>query len=137
MFSPFSIHSVFTQLLYGAKGETRTQLSRVLGLADTESTRASYRQLAASLGSGSAQLFTANELALAKGFKPKASYTRSLGAGYNVKEYDFVSDKVNSVREVRMEDGGLHLHMHNCTTFLIIMFQINNNNSLSFSPCPD
>ena len=122
VFSPFSIHSVFTQLLYGAQGETRTQLSRVLGLADTETTRASYRQLAASLGSGSAQLFTANELALAKGFKPKASYTRSLGAGYNVKEYDFVSDKVNSVREVRMEVCNC-----TCTTFLIIMFQINNN----------
>ena len=121
MFSPFSIHSVFTQLLYGAQGETRTQLSRVLGLADTETTRASYRQLAASLGSGSAQLFTANELALAKGFKPKPSYTRSLGAGYNVKEYDFVSDKVNSVREVRMDPC---ICLHN---IIIIMFQINNN----------
>merc|ERR1719229_1247647 len=100
VFSPFSIHSVFTQLLFGAQGDTRTQLSRVLGLADTETTRASYRQLAASLGSGSAQLFTANELALAKGFKPKPSYTRSLGAGYNVKEYDFANNKVESVRQI-------------------------------------
>ena len=54
--------------------------------------------------SGSAQLFTANELALAKGFKPKPAFTRSLGSGYNVKEYDFANNKVESVRQVRHGD---------------------------------
>ena len=101
MFSPFSIHSVFTQLLFGAEGETRTQLQRTLGLSDSEVTRAQYSALTSSLRSGSAQLFTANELALAQGFKPKPAFTRSLGNGYNVREYDFVNNRIDSVRQVR------------------------------------
>ena len=100
VFSPFSIHSVFTQLLFGAEGETRVQLQRALGLTDSEVTRAQYSALASSLKSGSAQLFTANELALAKGFKPKPAFTRSLGNGFNVREYDFVNNKIDSVRQV-------------------------------------
>jgi len=100
VFSPFSIHSVFTQLLFGAEGDTRAQLQRVLGLSDSEVTRAQYSALTSSLRSGSAQLFTANELALAQGFKPKPAFTRSLGNGYNVREYDFVSNKIDSVRQI-------------------------------------
>ena len=100
VFSPFSIHSVFTQLLFGAEGDTRAQLQRVLGLSDSEVTRAQYSALTSSLRSGSAQLFTANELALAQGFKPKTAFTRSLGNGYNVREYDFVTNKIDSVRQV-------------------------------------
>lgn len=100
VFSPFSIHSVFTQLLFGAEGDTRAQLQRVLGLSDSEVTRAQYSALTSSLRSGSAQLFTANELALAQGFKPKPAFTRSLGNGYNVREYDFVTNKIDSVRQV-------------------------------------
>ena len=100
VFSPFSIHSVFTQLLFGAEGETRLQLQRALGLTDSEVTRAQYSALSSSLRSGSAQLFTANELALAQGFKPKPAFTRSLGNGFNVREYDFVNNKIDSVRQV-------------------------------------
>ena len=92
---------MFTQLLFGAEGETRAQLQRVLGLTDSEVTRAQYSGLTASLRSGSAQLFIANELALAQGFKPKPAFTRSLGNGFNVREYDFVNKKFDSVRKVR------------------------------------
>ena len=101
VFSPFSIHSVFTQLLFGAEGETRTQLQRTLGLSDSDVTRAQYSALTSSLRSGSAQLFIANELALAQGFKPKPTFTRSLGNGYNVREYDFANKRIDSVRQVR------------------------------------
>ena len=101
VFSPFSIHSVFTQLLFGAEGETRTQLQRTLGLSDSDVTRAQYSALTSSLRSGSAQLFIANELALAQGFKPKPAFTRSLGNGYNVREYDFANKRIDSVRQVR------------------------------------
>merc|ERR1719320_1856403 len=100
VFSPFSIHSVFTQLLFGAEGNTRAQLQRVLGISDSEVTRAQYTALTSSLRSGSAQLFTANELALAQGFKPKPAFTRSLGNGYNVREYDFVNNRIDSVRQI-------------------------------------
>ena len=104
VFSPFSIHSVFTQLLFGAEGQTRLQLQRTLGLTDSEVTRAQYSALSSSLRSGSAQLFTANELALAQGFKPKPAFTRSLGNGFNVREYDFVNNKIDSVRQVGYYD---------------------------------
>merc|ERR1711971_885131 len=100
VFSPFSIHSVFTQLLFGAEGNTRAQLQGVLGISDSEVTRAQYTALTSSLRSGSAQLFTANELALAQGFKPKPAFTRSLGNGYNVREYDFVNKRIDSVRQI-------------------------------------
>jgi len=100
VFSPFSIHSVFTQLLFGAEGETRTQLQRTLGLSDSDVTRAQYSALTSSLRSGSAQLFIANELALAQGFKPKPAFTRSLGNGYNVREYDFANKRIDSVRQI-------------------------------------
>jgi len=112
VFSPFSIHSVFTQLLFGAQGDTRSQLTQVLGLTDSEGVRAQYSSLAANIRSGSAQLFTANELALAKGFKPKPAFTRSLGSGYNVKEYDFANNKVESVRQINaniQQNTGYHI----------------------------
>jgi len=112
VFSPFSIHSVFTQLLFGAEGETRLQLQRTLGLTDSEVTRAQYSALSSSLRSGSAQLFTANELALAQGFKPKPAFTRSLGNGFNVREYDFVNNKIDSVRQINeniQQNTGNHI----------------------------
>ena len=122
MFSPFSIHSVFTQLLFGAEGETRTQLQRTLGLSDSEVTRAQYSALTSSLRSGSAQLFTANELALAQGFKPKPAFTRSLGNGYNVREYDFVNNRIDSVRQVRKL-----IKMEFRAFITVIVIQINEN----------
>merc|ERR1711971_1401516 len=100
VFSPFSIHSVFTQLLFGAEGNTRAQLQGVLGISDSEVTRALYTALTSSLRSDSAQLFTANELALAQGFKPKPAFSRSLGNGYHVREYDFVNKRIDSVRQI-------------------------------------
>ena len=113
---------MFTQLLFGAEGETRTQLQRTLGLSDSEVTRAQYSALTSSLRSGSAQLFTANELALAQGFKPKPAFTRSLGNGYNVREYDFVNNRIDSVRQVRKL-----IKMEFRAIITVIVIQINEN----------
>ena len=113
---------MFTQLLFGAEGETRTQLQRTLGLSDSEVTRAQYSALTSSLRSGSAQLFTANELALAQGFKPKPAFTRSLGNGYNVREYDFVNNRIDSVRQVRKL-----IKMEFRAFITVIVIQINEN----------
>ena len=50
-------------------------------------------------------------MALAKGFKPKPSYTSKLGSSYSIKEYDFANDKANAVsqinNEVSQRTGGL------------------------------
>ena len=51
LFSPYSLHSVFTQLLVGAGGSTAVQLERLLGLAGAGAA-GSYRALTAGLQSG-------------------------------------------------------------------------------------
>jgi len=100
VFSPYSIHSVFSQLMFGAEGNTRRQLQSLLGLTPSDSVIAQYRSLSSNLKSGSAQLFTANEIALAQGFKPKPSYVQTLGSGYSIREYDFANNKIDSVRQI-------------------------------------
>ena len=102
VFSPFSVHSVLSQVLFGAEGNTRSQLQSLLGLSPSDNVVSQYQSLATSLRSGSAQLAISNELALAKGFKPKQSYTRKLGDSYSIKEYDFANDKANAVKQVRL-----------------------------------
>ena len=101
VFSPYSIHSVFSQLLFGSKGNTKTQLQRLLSLTPSDRTISQYRLLSSNLRSGSAQLLIANELALAQGFKPKSSYLQSLGNEYRIAEYDFANDRANSVKKVK------------------------------------
>jgi len=100
VFSPFSIHSVFSQLMFGAEGNTKRQLQSLLGLSPSDSVISQYRSLSSNLASGSAQLFTANEIALAAGFKPKPSYIQTLGSGYSIREYDFANNKIDSVRQI-------------------------------------
>jgi len=100
VFSPYSIHSVFSQLLFGSKGNTKTQLQRLLSLTPSDRTISQYRLLSSNLRSGSAQLLIANELALAQGFKPKSSYLQSLGNEYRIAEYDFANDRANSVKKI-------------------------------------
>ena len=51
LFSPYSLHSVFTQLLVGAGGRTADQLERLLGVAGSGAA-ASYQALTAGLQSG-------------------------------------------------------------------------------------
>merc|ERR1712012_1447237 len=57
------------------------------------------------------QLAVANELALARGFKPKTSYTRKLGSSFSIKEYDFLNNKQSSVQQINdavsQRTGGL------------------------------
>lgn len=89
-------------MLFGAEGNTRSQLQSLLGLSPSDNVVSQYQSLATSLRSGSAQLAISNELALAKGFKPKQSYTRKLGDSYSIKEYDFANDKANAVKQVRL-----------------------------------
>ena len=107
VFSPFSIHSVFSQLMFGAEGNTKRQLQSLLGLSPSDSVISQYRSLSSNLASGSAQLFTANEIALAAGFKPKPSYIQTLGSGYSIREYDFANNKIDSVRQVRKQNDVL------------------------------
>merc|ERR1712013_815610 len=83
VFSPYSLHSVFTQLLLGSEGRTQDQLQFVLGVfADNQT--------------------VANHLAVAAGFKPKQEFSNILtrGFGSDIKEYDFGTDKENSVFEI-------------------------------------
>jgi len=100
VFSPYSIHSIFSQLLFGAQGDTKTQLQVLLSLTPTDRTINQYRSLSSNLNSGSAQLLIANELALAQGFKPKPSYIQTLGNNYKIAEYDFANDRANSVKKI-------------------------------------
>ena len=113
VFSPYSIHSIFSQLLFGAQGDTKTQLQVLLSLTPTDRTINQYRSLSSNLNSGSAQLLIANELALAQGFKPKPSYIQTLGNNYKIAEYDFANDRANSVKKVMTNDLEQKFLIHN------------------------
>ena len=54
------------------------------------------------LTSGSAQINTGNELAVAAGFKPKSAFSQLLGRtfGSRISEYDFAGNKAQAVRQV-------------------------------------
>merc|ERR1712106_653249 len=102
VFSPYSLHSTFTQLLLGSEGRTKSQLANVLGISASESTVSQYREITSGLRSGPSKLSVANHLAVARGFKPKQSFIRLLGDGFgsNIREYDFGLNKENSVRQI-------------------------------------
>jgi len=102
VFSPYSLHSVFTQLLLGSAGRTRSELQTVLGVSASNLTVNQYSQISNGLRSGPSKLSVANHLAVAKGFKPKREFSRMLadGFGSDIREYDFGTNKDNSVRQI-------------------------------------
>eukprot|EP00091_Calanus_sinicus_P024923 TRINITY_DN922_c0_g1_i2.p1 TRINITY_DN922_c0_g1~~TRINITY_DN922_c0_g1_i2.p1 ORF type:complete len:455 (-),score=111.63 TRINITY_DN922_c0_g1_i2:93-1457(-) len=102
VFSPYSLHSVFTQLLLGSAGRTRSELQTTLGVSASNLTVNQYSQITTGLRSGPSKLSVANHLAVARGFKPKQEFRKILadGFGSDIKEYDFATDKDNSVRKI-------------------------------------
>jgi len=102
LFSPYSLHSVLSQVMFGAGGQTRAQLSRLLGVAGSEAVLSQWRSLSLGLTRGSAQLSTANQLAVARGFKPKPAFSQLLGQAFQsaIAEYDFSRDRGNAVRQI-------------------------------------
>jgi len=102
VFSPYSLHSVFTQLLLGSEGRTQDQLQFVLGVFADNQTVDEYSLVSSGLKSGPSKLSVANHLAVAAGFKPKQEFSNILtrGFGSDIKEYDFGTDKENSVFEI-------------------------------------
>jgi len=102
VFSPYSLHSVFTQLMLGSDGRTKSQLQDVLGVSASDNTVSQYREITSGLRSGPSKLAVANQLAVASGFKPKQSFSRLLrdGFGSDIREYDFGLNKDKSVRQI-------------------------------------
>ena len=104
--SPHSVHSTFSQVLQGAGGRTQSQLEDVLGVTQGDSLVDQYRILGQQLGrsAGGATLKEANLLAVATGFKPKSNYSIDLLRGFqsDIREFNFGTDSVNSVKEVRV-----------------------------------
>jgi len=96
--SPFSLHSTFSQALIGAGGRTQAELEQVLGVKRSRSVADQYSKIHANLDT----LKIANMLILNKGFKPKSLFIKFLqdGFGTQLKEYDFLSEKAKSVKEV-------------------------------------
>jgi len=87
--SPYSLHSVFSQLMHGSIEDTRTELRTALQISPVSRSDLlqQYRTLASSVPS----LKTANLLAVKKGFKPKTEYVDNVKRtfGSDVKEFDF------------------------------------------------
>jgi len=102
LFSPYSLHSVLSQVMFGAGGRTRSQLSSLLGTAASELTLTQWRDLSLGLTRGSAQLNTANQLAVARGFKPKPAFSQLLGRVFQstITEYDFAANRENAVQQI-------------------------------------
>merc|ERR1712154_456842 len=102
LFSPFSLHSVLSQVMLGSRGRTLAQLEQVLGVRASEDLLSQYRNVATDITSGSAQLNTGNELAVALGFKPKSSFNQLLARtfGSRISEYDFAGNGAGAVRQI-------------------------------------
>jgi len=102
VFSPYSLHSVFTQLLLGSEGTTRSELQFVLGVSASNKTVDDYSFVSNGLRNGPSKLSVANHLAVARGFKPKQEFSNILARGFgsDIREYDFGTNKENSVFEI-------------------------------------
>ena len=89
--------------MFGAGGRTRAQLSQLLGLQPSEAVLGQWRDLSLGLSRGSAQLNTANQLAVARGFKPKAAFNQMLGRDFQstISEYDFAANRAAAVEQVK------------------------------------
>merc|ERR1711902_202832 len=75
---------------------------QVLGVRASEDLLSQYRNVATDITSGSAQLNTGNELAVALGFKPKSSFNQLLARtfGSRISEYDFAGNGAGAVRQI-------------------------------------
>ena len=102
LFSPYSLHSVLSQVMFGAGGRTRAQLSQLLGIPASQATLEQWSQLSLGLTRGSAQLDTANQLAVARGFKPKTAFNQLLARAFQstISEYDFANNRASAVQQV-------------------------------------
>jgi len=102
LFSPYSLHSVLSQVMYGAGGRTRAQLSQLLGVQPSEAVLTQWRDLSLGLTRGSAQLNTANQMAVARGFKPKPVFNQLLGRAFQstISEYDFADNRELAVQQI-------------------------------------
>jgi len=104
LFSPYSLHSVLSQVMFGSGGRTKAQLETLLGVSAGKNLLEQYRSLTgvSGLTSGSAQINTGNELAVAAGFKPKSAFSQLLGRtfGSRISEYDFAGNKAQAVRQI-------------------------------------
>jgi len=100
VWSPYSAHSAFSQVLLGAEDRTGLEMADVLGIKKEDT--ALYEQLRKSVKSGNSTLKIANLLALSKNFKPKQQYTQSLQTrfGSQVLELDFAGKPVESVAQI-------------------------------------
>ena len=101
--SPHSIHSVFSQLLQGSGGRTKEELESLLGVRASDSLVEQYRILGQGLaGEGFKQ---ANLLAVANSFKPTIEFRTNLNNGFqsDIREFDFGSNSLGSVQEVRTQ----------------------------------
>merc|ERR1719391_188678 len=89
--SPYSIHSVFSGLLVGAKGQTRRELEQMLGVDGGQNTINGYSAVTSGLRQGKTKVNVANLMALAKGFKPKVSFSQTLFDAFEAgtREYNF------------------------------------------------
>ena len=117
--SPHSIHSVFSQLLQGSGGRTKAELENLLGVTASDSLVEQYRILGEGLsGEGFKQ---ANLLAVANNFKPKREYRTSLNSGFqsDIREFDFGSNSLGSVQEVRHRTYSLNIST--CTQYYTLL----------------
>jgi serpin B len=97
--SPFSNHAALTMLLEGARGQTASQLARVLHLASSDS---GHYDAATTLadqltGHGNAEgseMFTAQGLWIQRGFNIRTDYERTLEQSYHasVTQFDFAGN---------------------------------------------
>lgn len=106
-FSPISISSAVSMALAGARGETETEISRVLGYGPPSSAlHASFgklmAQLAASGNEKGNQLSLANALWVAKGHGLLKEYVSLLEADYaaGAEELDFANDPDGSCKTI-------------------------------------
>jgi len=100
VWSPYSAHSAFSQVLLGAEDRTELEMADVLGIKKEDT--ALYEQLRKSVKSGNSTLKIANLLALAKNFKPKTEYTQNLQKrfGSQLLELDFAGKPAESVAQI-------------------------------------
>lgn len=100
VWSPYSAHSAFSQVLLGANGKTGSEMADVLGIKKDDT--AMYEQLRKSVKSGNSTLKIANLLALGKDFKPKTEYTRNLLRRFDSQllELDFSKNPEGSLDQI-------------------------------------
>lgn len=99
-FSPWSISTALAMAYEGARGDTATEMARVLSFPSRELTREFFHSLTHTLTTGKHryELRVANSLWIQKGYKVLAGYVQVLMASYNsqVHTADFKHDPAGS-----------------------------------------